>query len=667
MIATLLFAAACLAPGLPWALVLRRRTGDGDVRWGEAAVEGLVLGLAWWLVLGLVVATFGDLGWVVLLVPTAVVAGAGLALARPLPRRRPAFTWLHPATGLVLAFALVLRRDPFYMLYQTSDMGEYIRAGNALAEGGGFSGWFVRLFQVPIALSSFAFGPDDAVAVVPFLGLLVAVVAASLASRLTRPVVGLAVLALLAVDPVAVWFSRFPASETLYAALLLGMLLFLFLAVQRGRLPEAVVAGGLAGLLLLTRGNALILAPLVLVALPLCALLLPPRPYRVVTVFGLAATAALYAGFVYDSVTQKAYFVGDQLVAFVPARLFPYVDSLDRPVEATVWAVVVAVAALAWAAGGLVLNRTLGPQSGRRLPLRPWLLPAVAVLIAAALLVLPTGVLVDSLSRLGVVLLVLALAGTVVAVESAGRLAPAARVVVVLCVLIAGAFAAFQADRLGVARQAPYHLYWDRYLFSEVVPALVVLGAFAVDAGRRLLARVPAPAVAVVLAVVGVAGGAQALAAGAPAREHELFDGAYGQLDALEELMPDPSLPVVYSGLPTPELPDGWFPEFTANTYRVVATPLEETFDRPVLNRLPAPSSEDPVLGEAAVNALLAEAGVDRAYLVQVVRPGAPELGTPVGTVTLRIPVLDRQPDPDDERWRIFELPVEVREVSLPV
>src|SRR4051812_28019361 len=102
MLATLLFTVACLVPGVPAAIVLRRR-GDG-LRWSDVAVEGLVLGLAWWLVLGLLVATFGDLGAVTLLVPTALATAGLVALALPSLRHVPAprATRLGAATAVVV-------------------------------------------------------------------------------------------------------------------------------------------------------------------------------------------------------------------------------------------------------------------------------------------------------------------------------------------------------------------------------------------------------------------------------------------------------------------------------------------------------------------------------------------------------------------------------------
>ena len=308
MTATLCFAVLCLVPGAPLALLMRPRTGV--VRMGELLVEGLLLGLGWWLVLGLVLAQVASLSTLALVLPTVAVAAAALYLAQrrgTLDRLAwPRPTWLGTAVVGIVLVGLWIRRDPFYLLYQTTDMSEYIRAGNAMAAGGDFSGWFVRLFQVPLALSSFVFGRDSTVAVLPFLGVLVPVTAASIVARLGfTPVVAVAVLALGIVDPVAVWFSRFPASETLYAVLLLGLVLFTVLAVRRRQLPEAVVAGAFAGLLMLTRGNAVLLVPVLVVAAGLCAVLVPRKQFHVVLASVLAAEVFLYAAFVYNTVFQR--------------------------------------------------------------------------------------------------------------------------------------------------------------------------------------------------------------------------------------------------------------------------------------------------------------------------------------------------------------------------
>ena len=667
MTATLCFAALCLVPGVPLALLLRPRAGV--VRMGELVVEGLLLGLGWWLVLGLVLAQVASLSALGLVLPTLAVAGGALALAHRWGNRLdrlpwPQPTWLGAAVVVIVMAGVWIRRDPFYLLYQTIDMSEYIRAGNTLAGGGDFSGWFVRLFQVPLALSSFTFGRDSTVAVLPFLGVLVPVTAASIVARLGfAPVVAVAVLALGVIDPVAVWFSRFPASETLYAVLLLGLVLFTVLAVRRRHLPEAVVAGAFAGLLMLTRGNAVLLVPLLVVAAGLCAVLVPRRQYHVVLVSVLSAELFLYAAFVYNSVFQRAYFIDDQLTRFVPKGLSGLFDTFDEPGSALLGAVVMVTILVALAAGSLVLNLRLGPPAPARW--RALALPVVAGLFVLALATRPTS-LIDGLSRSGAVLVLLGVVGAAVAVAVVSRRTEAdARPAVVLCVLLVGAFSLFFVARLDAPREAPYHLYWDRYLFSEVFPALLVLAAWAIDAARRAVARLPGPATAATLAAVVLAGAGQAWAAGGQARQRDLFDNAYPQIVALDDLLTDPDLPLVYSGLGNQELTaHEWF---HTNTYRVFATPLEELFGRRILDPLAGGLDGDPVLSERDVAALLAPG--ERAYLLNARwADGGSRLvagthvlrSSPVGSLTFTVPVLDRQPDPDDERWRVHEVTLDV-------
>lgn len=670
MTASLSFAALCLVPGVPLALLLRRR--PDVVRFGDLVVEALLLGLGWWLVLGLGVAHVDSLSTVALLGPTLAVSAVALASARwrgggLVRMARPRPTWVGAATVVAVAAGLWIRRDPFYLVYQTTDMSEYVRAGNALAAGGDFSGWFVRLFQVPLALSSFTFGQDSTVAVLPFLGLLVPVTAASIVIRLGfAPVVGVGVLVLGLADPVAVWFSRFPASETLYAVLLSGLVLFTTLAVRRHGFPEAVVAGVFAGLLMLTRGNAVLLFPLLLVAAALCAPLVPRPAFRVVLAVAVAGEACLYAAFIYDAVFQRAYFLDDQLTRFVPASVFGLFDSIDRPGPALAGGVALAVVTLGLAAALQAVNGRVGPPAPGR-----WqaaVLPLVAVLFVLALATRPTS-LVDGLGRWGIVVAIAGAVGLGLAATSVARARmverPDVLVAVVLCVLVAGTFSLFFVARLGAPRRAPYHLYWDRYLFSEVFPAFLVMAAWAIDAARRALARLPGGLATAGLAVVVAAGAGQAWATGAEARQRDLFDDAYPQVVAFEALLPDPDLPLVYSGLGGPEL--GSRQWFHTNTFRVFATPLVELYGRRLLNAPASGLDGDPIVDARDVAGLL-DPG-QRAYLLRARwadgRPPSPGTAeglrsSDVGSFTFTVPVLDRQPDPADERWRVHRVTIDV-------
>ena len=653
------------------------------------AVEGTLLGLGWFLSLGVVLARLGLLGRPGLVAPSLVLAGAGWARALPVVRRwpRPRFSWPGAGLAALVGLAAFLRRDAFYFLFQTADFGEYVNRANILAAGGPFHDWFLHLFSVALGLSNVALGPAGTVDILPFLGLVVVAGIAALGQRLGfAPVVVAGVLAVLALEPVAVWFSRFPASETLYAALMVAFVLFAVLAVRRGRPLDVAAPAAFAGLMMVTRANAVLLGPVLVLALAVGAVVLGRPALRSFAAVVAASLLALYAGFVYDARNSAAYFVDYQLEAFTPGRLFPLIDTLGRPVEAVLGALALALAVAALVAGALGLNRLAGPGSRRRWagPVRRALLPGVAVTMAVAVPVAFRALgLVDALPRYGWLFLAVVAVGAFALVATVARPAEeAGRVVAgVLAVVVGGAFVLLFARRLPEAHDAPYHLYWDRYLFSEVFPAMAVAalwGAAAVVAGVRRLAR-GRPATALV-AMAGVAvlvgAGTQVGQRLALQRQEVLFDGAYRQLQDLDELAGPDDLPVVYSGLDPAELPDGWL---HTNTFRVFALPLQQSFGRQVLNIGGVePFAADPRPTEAEVAELMRRRGVDEAVLVMASPPPPAGGGVSLvsrsraglehrwlGALSVQIPLLPRRLDPADETWRQLTMDLDVWRVTL--
>jgi hypothetical protein len=140
MLSALLLGALVLVPGMPLALVVGRERGSATRRWSSVAVEGLVLGMCWWLILGL---WFSHAGWFAvwqLVLPTlALVAALAVPAAREARTiARPALTWFAAFLAVLLVVAAVLRREPYYFLYRIGDFAEYVNRANVVAEGGGF-------------------------------------------------------------------------------------------------------------------------------------------------------------------------------------------------------------------------------------------------------------------------------------------------------------------------------------------------------------------------------------------------------------------------------------------------------------------------------------------------------------------------------------------------
>jgi hypothetical protein len=646
VLSSLVLGALVLAPGIPLALTIGRAT-----RWSSVVAESLLLGVCWWLLLGL---WFSHAGWFdpwQLALPTVVLVAA---LAVPAWRaardvERPAFTWFAVAFAAVFVVAAYVRRDPSYFLFQIGDFGEYVNRANAVADGGGFIGWFTQGFTVALAMTHLVLGEARTVDLMPFLGLVLLAVTVELAARLgASPWARLAVAVILAVGVVPVWFSRFPASEMLYATLQVGMVLLLVDAVQRSSTKLAVAAGVVTGLLLVTRGNGILLGPIVVVVVAVCALVVSRRAMAVLTTFLAAAMAALGAGFVFNARFSHPYFIAEQLPKFVPDPLFDQLEGMGGLRFAVPRLLLLAAVTAGIVYGLRWLNTVVGPprDSGVLRALRRAALPTFAVgCVLALLTVLDSAGLRDALARYDLVVEVLAVLGVGVAMWLfADRLDDAQRVGAALVIVTGGAFALLYAERLPRPRYAPYFLYWDRYLFSELFPLMVLAVIWAVWLVERT--PLPKPAIGVGAVALGVLLHNDA----GVIREQTFMDDAYEQLRAVDDLAADPDVPIVFAGITPADMP---LALCHSNTHRIVASPLSSTFGRRFLNLGLAPYAPDPQPDAAAVEAALA--GNDEAYLVQVAvgdEAPAPIAGLDarvavelLGTTELAIPMLDRPLD----------------------
>ena len=228
--------------------------------------------------------------------------------------------------------------------------------------------------------------------------------------------------------------------------------------------------------------------------------------------------------------------------------------------------------------------------------------------------------------------------------------------------------ATFQVTRMrkSMTVDAPWFLYWDRYFFSEAFPMLLLAGAAAASllaarasTGRARAALLAAGVVVVAGWTIDIAPPVQRQA------EQAMFEDAYDELAAIDALMPQ-ALPVVYDGLV--EHPEHWF---WANSSRVLAEPLVQTFGHRILNRA-GPLEPDPRPTVGQVSEMLAGAGASQGYLLQVRpddrwRPITPSLDPQVaGEVTVPIERLEGKSavPPEDQAWLTTTLHVRVVLVS---
>ena len=129
---------------------------------------------------------------------------------------------------------------------------------------------------------------------------------------------------------------------------------------------------------------------------------------------------------------------------------------------------------------------------------------AVPVVVALGIVVVMRHAgLFETLGRWQVALLVLAAAGAVALVVHPDREIDGLSAMVLLSVI--ATYAILFARRYPAPRPHAYYLYFDRYLYSEVLPAALVLVAFALHllAGARLRSGAPAARTAVRVVATG--------------------------------------------------------------------------------------------------------------------------------------------------------------------
>jgi hypothetical protein len=292
---------------------------------------------------------------------------------------------------------------------------------------------------------------------------------------------------------------------------------------------------------------------------------------------------------------------------------------------------------------------------------------------AGSLLALHTAGLSNTLARWGPVLIVLALIGLVAVVRRPGRYLDAASGLMFL--LVIGMYVALFARRVPHPKVQTYYLYFDRYLYSEVLPAALVLGSIGlhmvVDAGLRFarssrtqVAVAGRVAIAAVLAIV-VIGLVPQIRQTRRATRYRLFGHSYTALQSIDRITRSSGVDaVVYSGSKT--RPPQWF---YVNTYRAFALPLEQSFDRDVFGIPPNGLGRDVVYGPAQARRVLQRHQLDSGYLVVLRRPGtAPLRNAPhaqfVGTVKYVCPVLGQTVGGAATPWTFATLEFDVYRIS---
>jgi hypothetical protein len=467
--------------GLPFAVSLRSGTEGWLALLTDAAGYGVV-------VLTLAITAEDSLGVVGIILTAVVIAAASVYAIR----RRVGFPRLRgrerPRRSLVIAWSVVALVAIAFRLHDSTflpwvgDMGAYVNWANELLRTGHLTASWPPIYSVFLAIGGGILGTAGTTAAIPFTGFLLIAVAARLLTRMkVNPWIVVGIGGALAFNIHAIWYSYFPSSESLNAPVfLLWVSLFFSLLTAPRRLLPAL--GGMTFLVmldlcLLRASGSFLLAPALLVVV--VATILPawrrwaPRLW----VFFFATLAGAEVGVWYGVKVIHSYFVNTQVKQQLPARFYLPLKNLGLLTAGPVLFAALALL-LVVAAGGVFLSIRLSRRTGDRDRGRSAsgilaVLAAAALVVAVVLFAIVGSNIWFILLRMGLWMVVLAVVGLVLTWrtrEIGPRVAVAFLAVATVLLLIA-----FQAHRLGSDRPHAFFLYWDRYLVSEVLPALAIL------------------------------------------------------------------------------------------------------------------------------------------------------------------------------------------------
>jgi hypothetical protein len=663
---TLVVLLVLFGTGAPLALCLTRKRFE----WTRLVFEALVLGLIAQLAIAFVLmrtdhfTRFG-VGVLTLLVIVGGVVGCRWRAARAWPEFDA--RWVGAVVALVVV-ALLFRTHPTYFIFETGDMGEYVNRANRVAQGAPLLQSFPHGFTLFLASTNLLLGEAHTVAGLPVLGmtfLLGVVILAKTAGVRVGAVLVVGVIVV--VHPITVWFSTFPVSEALYSVFVVAAVYCLVRARLDTSIVYAAIGGLMVGALLIVRGNGMLFAPILVLVLLASAAADTYEAYRMQRAFTLAGLVSLSVAYAYNVHFLPDYFVHKQLQDFVPGVVFRAARTMHL-LGATGWLLIAVLAGLALTlAAAYAVRRFVAPAlvNSDEVFWRATFVVVIVVTLAVLLVGHASG-LGDGLARWGPVVLALVAGGVALLVMRPNRYLDGPTTLLLL--LGIASYSILFATRYPHPRNAPYYLYTDRYLFSEVLPLALLVVAIAVDALFALFARADRPvgriAIAAVFVLIAVALVPEFLET-RRVTSHQLFGDSYKTLNRVDRMTRTQGLqPIIYSGLAT--MPDNWF---VPETYRAFAVPLDQTFRRRILGVPFEPGHRDPQFDPEGARAVLHKAGRQKGYLVALRGPGAvrfpdDDQTTYLGTIDYRVPVLRRRIDRAQERFHTVPLQLDVYAVS---
>lgn len=610
--------------GAPFALSVRGRS-EG---WLALATDSAGFGLVF-VPLAIVAWSLFGIGGIVLAV--VVLAGFGYLAWRTrvgLPQRAPrASTPLIVAWVVVGLVAVALRLHDTNFLPWVGDMGAYVNWSNEFVRTGELAATWPPIYSSFLSLSTALFGIAGTASGIAVTGLvLIAVVARVLTLLAVHRWVVVGIAAALALNVHAIWYSTFPSSESLNAPMFIlwGGMLIVTIRAPRAQLPASLGLVFLVMLhLCLLRGSgSFLLAPALLLAVVSIVLPAWRGMSARIWAFFLATLVAAEVGVWYGVSVIPRYFVDMQLRMLAPGSLFTWGKEIGLfspgPLLLIVLVVMTALAAL-----GLrfALRHPAAPEDA---PTKATRVLALLAAIALAGIVVVAGVIGSNIFfifwRTG--LWVPAAAVLALVVVSRRRTVRDDTALVFLLVATSLMLIAFHSFRVGNDRIHAFFVYWDRYLYSEVIPALVVVGGIGISAlaawattrftlpSTRALWLAPAGITALAVGIVAVPH-APAIAR---ISEDTYMAGAYDFTERLASAV-DVDESTLWGATSADPAPGFFFP----NTWMAFGVPLQRSFGYDMANVSQGDDnfSPDDVVTDAQLDEALADD--DRVFVFETV------------------------------------------------
>lgn len=641
-----------LVVGLPWAVVLRRGRDDWASLVTDAVGAGLLL-----LVTGLSVYSWiGIPGLVVsVLIELAVVAfivTRRSQFAWPSAPVRREVIWLAVLV-VILAVALLLRRHPSDFVEYTGDMGAYTSWANQFLRTGALQSSWPPVFSMFLVLGGLLTGANGVTAIVPITGLVLIL----LVVRLLRMLkidrwIALVIAGVIALHPASIWFSTITLSESLNAPLLVFWLIAVVGVVQnRGRSQVVWAAlGGISMLALsLLRGTApILIVPVVVVAV--IALVAPRWRYLAAGLWAFIFAGGVGAaiGYWYGVDRIQDYYVNLQIRELLPTGLFSDLRGAGL-LKTSVASALAAIGIVVVLAVVLLLVRRLKAVSALDDPqddnvgvvVRVVEIVGAAALIGAVLLARHHDNDVwQILNRQGTGFIRIALVSALaVAITRHTR---ARATIVIVATMLAAVFVFLQNGRLAEIRAHIVFLYWDRYLYSEFFPLMMILVGIAFGTvfesisvrldfsrfvTRKSTSRRPIDFTGPVVAAVAAALLVGILPQTVLIQQNTELQGAQAIETKLRVAMPDHDQTLLWGANAVDIVPNSGFP----NTWQALGLPLKYAYGYPFDNggRSTANATlPDRVIDSATIDRALACGKSTSIYVVESEMPGGVRLPT---------------------------------------